>query len=568
MQRTVPGSLSGKVSTVLRVIRVLIGLAVAVFLCGWTWIYLTIDREFIEKRINTSLANSTSLQTYRFGVGTVDVDPWGRTIEMRQVVLIHDGGLSPDVGDSQEIEPPLAGLRLPLLRLEKIRIASLLFGDVFRVGRLFLAGLHIETYCCEHSEQEGRERDTTDAVVTGLRTRIVESAPAIQFEAIDLLNGSLAIMKRDREGGDTRLTGISVHVENFELSKAAAKDTRRKFFSRAIELEIDSISRLSENGSYWMTAHSLKGATRSRSILLDTLTVWPIVGDDEFQQRLTYRKNRVKYAMTGLQLKGLAIPGLDDEPAIVANGLVLDSVYLDIFKDKRLPEAPGKATPIGPQEVFRRLGIPMRIDSLNVRSGMVAYHEIHSEGEYPGKVWFDRISVSASRLCSDAGSEACEAPSVFAVRSRFMGQGALHATFEIPLLSNAYDFNYWGELGPMPAVPVNEILTNLTGLRIEEGMVDGLTFDINVSNGVAGGRLDLAYRDLEMEFVGKVDRDKTLIDHVKTFVVSDLMTHHDNVAGRDGTYRHAEIEYVWDEDPFFRFVWRALRDGILDTIKK
>ena len=558
---------SRKSSIIWKVIGIFGALILVAALVGAIWVYKTITPEFVESRVNAALAQSDEPVKYRFEMDDLEVDYLGRNLEMRHLKLIPVPDSMEVDGEEHALSLPHAQVSIQRMRLERIGILPLLTGEKYSSGRLLFEGLDIDLYR-DIAQPHNTEHPDSVESIRSIQQRIAEVAPPVTFGSIAIEDANLTILESLQDSSDAITLGqTSLVLNDVELSQEACSDSSRLFFTREIEFDIGRYSSAAQSGLYRFDLHNLRGSTKSSVVELDSFFVTPTLSDAQFQKRVKYQKDRFRHALGGVQLQGLSFQKLLEERALFADGIVIDSVFLDIYKDKRLPIDPNKRLPPRPHEAFQELEIPVHIDSIRVDAGSVTYSEISPDGVRPGKVWFDDVSVEIARICNDEELAECGLPVVVQLAARFMGRGRLKTTFEIPLLSQTFDMNYRGTLSQMPATPVNNILTNLTGFRIEAGQVDGMSFDIEVNNGVAEGDLELAYHDLKMEVINKVSRNKRLVDRLKTFVMKDFLMHSENLADAGDKFRRSEVSYTWEDDPFFRFVWHCLRDGLLDTLK-
>lgn len=558
MTRILPKRARFLVSTGL-LIMVSIGLLLAI------GVRIVVDADYLQTRLNLALATSDEKPLYTARIGSARLSLISRSIEVQNSILMPI-----EAGDSLSTSAEnRLSISVHRIRLDGIKIWPLIWNQQIKGGDLHIDGLQVDLH--RNVPEEKPANLPTDAGETGqtLHQHIGNQLTGLAIRRIVLNEANFFLFNHKEELVDkVSIEGIDIRMSNVDVDTTRAGEGHHVLFSEDVSFTTRSVNFASRDSTYHFVLGPTSGSSRDSLLEISTGYITPQVSDEAFSRSLQYRTSKYHHRLHGLALRGISFRKFLDDGAFLARSLSVDSVYLDIFKDKRVPLDPDKKPPQLLHEAFQSLNRPIHLDTVRVLGGEIWYREVKEDGELPGVISFEDLALEAVGISNDSTANSENRPVIIKTETRLFGIGLFKAGFEIPLNAHSFDMKYAGWVGSMPARPVNNILTNLEGMHIEGGAIDSLKFEVTVVGGEANGLLTLAYHDLEMQFVDKIDRSRNLRDRLKTFVVDKLMVDSNNPSDRDKPIRTVNASYTLAEDNFFRFLWRPLRNGLVDSIKK
>ncbi len=556
--------------TALRISLTVLAVVLAVALVGGgVWVKQTVDAPFVERRLNEALAEAGG--SYRASVGEVTLSLFQRSIEVEDLVVIADSSHSDSSNAGSSPSESRLTVEVPHLTVSGIRVLPFVFSRRIVLHTIELEGAELSYEAGEsRADSAGGEGAAPDSLAaTGTLTqRLARRLPGIEITQIVVRNLGVDYQPAG-DGRRRRVVGIDISVDDLAVDSASAIDPNRVLFSRDIRILLAPQTFAAPDSLHLFSFGAIEASTRDSLVRIDSFVVTPTVSKEEFSRRITFRRDRFEARIAGIRLGGLDINALVEESTFRAGGLAIDSAFIDVFKDKNVLEDPNKPAPLLPHEALQAIGIPVHFDSVAVRTADIVYRELEVDGALEGVARFERVNLIGYRIDSEPDTSlAGGGAALLYARAIFQGAGQLLVAFELPLHGSTFDIRYHGTLSAMPADPVSPLLTNLKGIRIQSGYVDSLAFDIRVLDARADGEVRVGYHDLKMDFVDKTDRSKRFQDRLKTFFVNGLLIHDSNPAGPDDSLRVGKTAYVRDKDPFFRFLWRALRDGLKESVNR
>jgi len=287
------------------------------------------------------------------------------------------------------------------------------------------------------------------------------------------------------------------------------------------------------------------------------------------QRRQAGMPPRTRYSVTAssLRVQGIRLwPLLRGR--IAADSVAVDGARVDVYLDRTAGPAPPVKPATLPQVSFQSIGRPIRIDIIQITNSEIVYSEKAKDGSRPGRIRFTDLWATVYNVTNDSTRMTPATPCSIDLRTRIAGAGRLDATFGYDLLSARLSMTYRGTVARMRAEPLNDMLVNLEGIQITNGVIDSTWFDFKVSEDVARGKMQVLYRDLEFEMLDKVTLERRGLATSLLTLVTDKgnLSHANPVDDRTPARVVAITRERPPESPLFAFLWATLREGIVSTL--
>ncbi len=261
--------------------------------------------------------------------------------------------------------------------------------------------------------------------------------------------------------------------------------------------------------------------------------------------------------ITGIRLGALIRRSID------AGHVILTAPEVVISLDRQIPTKEG-AGPVLPHQALQQLGTAVTIGQLDIAGGQLLYRERADDGARYGRFEFADIALGIRNITNqrDRATESATIDLAFAAA----GKGQLRTTMQYDLFAPALSMSYEGGIGSFEASMLNPLTVDLEGVRITQGQVDTLWFRVEVEDDVATGRLQARYRDLRIQTLDKVSRDRSLGNHLESFISNNFKLRVDNPEPGE-PIKTAFIKLKRAEDmPLLKFLWHTLRAGVGETV--
>lgn len=292
--------------------------------------------------------------------------------------------------------------------------------------------------------------------------------------------------------------------------------------------------------------------------------------DADFTRRRRWRTDRISVRADSLEMSGLDHAAWVRHGAYRAAHVGVAGLHLDVFNDKRRPARRNNVSRRFPQEWLRTSGLDLHIDSATIR-GRVTYRERGATSRRTGVLRFEALQASLTNGGNDPARIRGDSTVRLHATARLMGAGALTVDVAIPIFATQFDADWSGSLGRMPATAFNELVTGISALRFNEGIIERIDFQAATRRGVSRGTVQPRWRDLSVELPGiaRTGILQGLRRAIAKFAANQFVVRGDNVATPDGAAPvNGVILHRWlPRETLLQHLWISLRDALVTVMK-
>jgi hypothetical protein len=486
---------------------------------------------------------------------------------------------------------PLPGLRLALYRCT---ISGVRFFTLVRN-----AGLIANSFGCEsgnlmiqmprraHANGPGSPNPAPAGRAFGERqaflvfqqgVRLPSYAPRIRITQVVFPRIALDVRLPRTANGALRfeLGQLQWSMANVVIDPADTTAASRPLFSRTIEL---AASNFTTHPDRAMTVRVglLRTSLTDSTLEVRGVAFTPSQSGADFRRSRRHRHDLINLTVGRITAEGIDFGAFMVGQGVRARRIEVDSFRIAVTNDKRLPERSPGSPHRTPQRWIADLDETLSLDSLRVRNGEVVYREHAAGRASSGVITFARIEAAAANVSHFVGRRTSDDPMTLTARAHIQHAGQLDVRFVVPLDASRFDMTFRGTLGAMSALDFNPFVRETDALRISNGQVAGIAFNVAVKHGVASGTITPRFNDLAVSItrhgsggilggggiVGGAARG------IATFAANLVVVRGNNPdnpadAPRSGTIHHT----FTPDETLIAFIWSTLRGGLLSVVKK
>jgi hypothetical protein len=551
---------------------------------GAVWRATWIGRRLLHNWVVGAIAEGSG-GVYELRIGHVHFD-WA----FPPGIAVDSFALATRRALNEERPQPLPGLRLALYRctISGVRFFTLVFN----------AGLVANWFGCQSGSLmvqmprgpsrggPGRARPARAAASDERRAflviqhsvRLPSYAPRIRIARVLFPRLVLDVrLPRTASGA------IQLQLEQLEWSMADLvidpTDTAaasRPLFSRTIELGASNFVTHPDR-QMAVRVGLLRTSLTDSTLEIRDVAFAPTGSGAEFTRSRRFRHDLIKLAVGHITARGIDFGAFLDGQGVRVQRVDVDSFRIEVTTDKRQPDGPPGPPHGTPQQWIGDLDETLSLDSLRVRNGEVVYREHAAGREHVGVVTFARIEAAATNVSHFVGRRSSSDPMTLTASAYLQNAGRFDVRFVVPLDAPRFDMSFRGTLGAMPAPVFNAFVRETDALKIENGQVAGVAFDVDVRHGVASGTITPRFNDLSIRVTqhgsGGILGDRGILGGAARGIVSfaaKLLTVRANNPDRPTDAPHiGRIQHTFTPDEtLIAFLWSSIRDGLLSVVKK
>lgn len=378
---------------------------------------------------------------------------------------------------------------------------------------------------------------------------------SLKADRFIIRNGSVAYESKGPGGRiEQRAQAIDLEVKEVYIDSSSAETLH---FFEAISLGIKKYQLKVHKDNFQLSIGNIKAASEKEQIFLNDIRMTQITSFAD-----TQRYYFTKSIRTG-RVYGFDYDRFISKQELHARGLDLDRMSLKLFLDAVKAQKPEYAHRM-PNEMMARLNFYVRIDSINVRNSEVEFTNQEIDVTEPGLLTFKDLNFGISNFTNDKCLMTDSTPAIIRGKTLIMGDGLLQTSISLPLLSDSFNASIYGTLDEMAGASFNSVLA-FGGIRVEEGKILPSRFNVNITNGNAQGALEFVYRDLKIKLL---DENEEATKRVRSKLANAIVKNHNPNDREEDPERVPLTAQRNEEDSFFNFIWRTVREGIVETVTK
>lgn len=531
--------------------KTLIGiLAAVVILIGGVQIYVSFFLDQQLKEMAAEHFHTATDNAYTLKIDAFDYQLYGSQLLISDVELAK----------KEDRKATDLYLALDELNISGISLFDLLFGDGIDFKQIDL--IHPQIYLTAEGKNPSSKQKQWNTLSEQLSKTVLKTVGHISISDLSITGLSITYNRADLpvdpyfsvSNSDITFSGIRIDSTSLSGHQGIPADN--------MTATLRDIKIYTPNELYEITTGSLTFSMDSSTITMHEVALKPRFDKRKFSQKVGHEIDRMDLTIKEIVYDDVDINRLYKNEGLSAGLVTINEANFDIYRDKRAPEAPDTYKPL-PQEMIRNLSLPLELDTIRINKGNIRYTEQKPNAEQAGYIEFANLSATLTNLSTveehwDNGN----IPTLHATTD-VMNQAQLDAEFTFTM-TDEHRQVIKGSMQPMDMQPLNKALEPIAFVRIDEGRIIGLDFEIHLTEKRAGGTLTLQYEDLKISLLDEDHSDESFGHKAKSFLANTFKIKSDN-KGEELRVSKVEFERIEDKS-VFNFWWKSLLSGLKESI--
>jgi hypothetical protein len=354
--------------------------------------------------------------------------------------------------------------------------------------------------------------------------------------------------------GRISLTGV--RWARLLRGKATLTDILAKACLEAANLDVEF-----PRARYGIRCARLQASVPISELMAEGTELRALVGDKAFFAARDFRTTRFQVIIPECRVLGLAYGELLQGKSYRAGSIHFSRPSFEALVNRDKPSKTFEKSRLMVHEALASIRRPLQIDSLGITDGRIKYGERPAVGDAPGVLTFGAVSLSVEGIANRGEAKA-------AVRLQAQGDlmdaGTIKVLMSIPISPPDFSLSYSGSLSAMDLSRLSGFLDTVEHIRIKSGNAKEVAFEIDVTDGRASGRVRAIYRDLVIALIDKQTGNEK---GFASFMANLFKIRNSNSINASGSLKEGKVDYTREpDDTFLRFVWSALRSGVMDIL--
>lgn len=500
---------------------------------------------------------SDSLYTLRYA--DLDLNPITGSLTLEKVSLVRNPDVYKRLQDEQRAPKLIYSFTADRVSLSYFRVWRYFIKKELNAGSLVLSNPIVML------ELNMQNKDTT--APKNAYQNISSKIKSLYLGTLQLNNTNLkyTVIKKDSGLVMTHLEDLRIQVKDFLIDSVALQDPGRFLYARNYEFGLKEYRYRTPDSLYWMHVKDVQYSAEEQMLRIGQFAVEPRYPRAAFDIRAKTQRDRFDVKLNDIELARLQPRMLLEHQVIWADKLTINNGNLDIYHNRKLPEPPGNKLGQFPNQLFKKLAIPIYIDSLVGKKTDIAYTEINPKSNEAGKLSIKQVHGVFRNVTNIDSMIAKNSHITADLNAILMNSGKLKAHFDFSMKDTTGVFGVSGQIKSMDGKDLNPVLKPLGMVEVKSCRIEDLTFSMTGNERRAAGQVKFIYSDLKVNILKKEEgthefKKKGLM----SFFANVLIIKDSNPSG--GETRLAHPHYERDiKKSFFNLVWKTLFTGIKET---
>lgn len=320
-----------------------------------------------------------------------------------------------------------------------------------------------------------------------------------------------------------------------------------------------------ENGMYDLRFGHFEHLAVDDKIILEGLRLIPKYDKVVFSEKLSHQTERMDLSIQSIIVRkpNLAIPG--KIKTIEVQAVSISGIHLNAFRDKNLP-IDMTHFPLLPQQALSALPIDLNIPVITITDANIVYEELPIGETKPGKA---SIRLSHAELVNVTNRpELIEknGPMYWSIEGQLFDAAEFLLKVRFQPDITAANFQLAGSIGACNMDAFNVMTENAANLRINDGKLQKIDFDVVASDDIATGTLTMQYSDLSIVPLKK-DKEKSNDELQVLGDIANTLIKNSNPNRKETVPKPAEVFFERDKNKsIFNYMAKSLLSGVKNSI--
>jgi hypothetical protein len=500
---------------------------------------------------------------YQISYDTIIVDEVGGSVIINNIVVAADTASLRGDTSLQDQPAVVLNLKADTLRVFGVKTPRALLNKEISGSILRIKNASVEMYRVHEKEDTATERSGRD-IIESVYWDVLRQLKMVDIDTIMLENIDLTYTDLKTNKLILRTSKISLVLHQLLIDSNSLADRSRIFFAKRVEMSADSIQLRDAKGEYDFRFQGLSINTGAQHLKLRSASIEPRLGEKAFMNQQKYQRDRFDISLSEISIKSID-PERLSIGELVADSLSVGKSNFKIFRDLRIPR--DKESRVGqyPHQVIMKVPFPLDIRKAFFNNSFLEYKEINDKTGEAGKVQFNRVTAVMQNLTNDQAAITKNNLLTIDFDAWFLNTAKIDARMSLRIGDKQGRFSVSGNLGKFNPVVLNQLTIPMGKVRVDKGVINGISFKMTGDNYNADGELTMLYEDLKVSSLKQEDGKPGYQKKGLESVLANAILRNKNPS--NGNTRRSGMKNERNTNrSFFNLVWKSIFAGVKESV--
>ncbi len=432
--------------------------------------------------------------------------------------------------------------------------------DIYKNNEIILSEFKLTEPKILITRKFAKEDTTTNRI--NIKSLLLKNFQKVEIGSIKFDKASIIYLDSlTNKPAEHALKDVFFELKEFYLDKKSTLTQDNFYYSKNISFHAGSYFYSLPGEAYDLKVDKVQFSARDSTLSVKKVVFFPKFNKLEFAKRNKYCIDRVELTIENIRSTGVDVREILYNGKVNCDSIILSSVFLNDFKDKRKIPDPNAAKKL-PTSFLKSIPILIHIKEFNIKNANILYEEIAENGSIPGKLFLNDLEIGISNIVNDSSKIAVYPIMKLIAKGKLMNKAKFTASINFDMNSTIDQFEMSGNVSQVKFSVFNKLMYNLVGIQTSDGTLDNLSFIFSANDNISNGRLKFLYHDLKINLEDKKEDKKKKLKNlaVNTFVLNaNPLRKNDTRTGTISARRNKS-------KLIFNYIFESLSSGIMETV--
>lgn len=439
------------------------------------------------------------------------------------------------------------------------------FAGLLDSKRIALGGIRVSSWQIDRSADTITQPPSGPVTAPAPKSTQATWKERIAIARAELPNGTVIFRERD-----TTASGFSEvlnsNVKSLDVTRfrfLPPKGKRPRLGFDQILFVMPSFTYTPLDGFYSAVVRNMNANFKDSLITMDSLNYEPRYSEAEFAKLHKYARGRTDFRLAPVNIYGIDARRLINGGGVDIEKVISPNLWVDYYKDSRVPADPHPGPAVMPNQTVRSLHIPFTVDLIVLEKGHIQIREHTQPNVPPGNFTFDSVNLAAGPITFDTANPLVDTPTHFLLGGYLLGQAPAKVSLVYPLHDSSLNLAVKAQVGPFNLTGLNQYLVNANRIEVKSGNFYTADVTMDVKDNAATTFVKPIYNHFKIKILDTEPGTPGLGHRLETFAANTFVLRDDNPDEDGGAPVTATTTLSRDSsEEFFQFMWFAIRKSL------
>ncbi|MCD4731066.1 MAG: hypothetical protein K8R74_10720, partial [Bacteroidales bacterium] len=368
----------------------------------------------VKNKLDTQL-NENQSSLYHISYEDLDLNILTGSVSIKKIAIIPtDSAIQlVDSGFMRNV----AWTHVERFKIKRLKIFDFIADKNLDISKVIVENTRIEYLINQDVEKpEKKEKEPTDKLFPNVLNRV-------SIDDFEFINATLLLANFEHTDEYLfEIDSLTIIVKDVYMDSNTLANPIPLNFS---DIDINTKLFALKSMKYYSISTSGIGLNvNDNTLTLNQFKLIPKYSRDEYNQQIQYNNDLFSIETEKVVLRGLSLSEIEQSESINLNSVIVYKPVIEIYRDKRLPDAPFKKKKLI-AGMIKSIPLNINVDTLKVENGKLTYEEMLDLTDKPGKVFFDPLFLTAYNVTNDSSIIAQNAHLQIDLKGKIMGESDL-----------------------------------------------------------------------------------------------------------------------------------------------